>query len=312
MKRKYAAIAGAILLAFCLGLAFWLMHSRTPATPVKEKGPVIAYADVEHIMMSHPAYSQYHHLELEYNAMVAQYQFEQWNYSHQAALQGKAERDFSVTDALSTAALNQELQARVAIKQNELNAGLEQKYQELLQTKKQEQPELSAADNLKIVNLRLKLETMALSKDERQAAQEELQALLRKGSHNQAMDEATIAEVKAAMAPEKEKAQKELEAYALQVKNELQARQQKNQSVFQQQLGELNKRPEPAVWNKEWKDKLEQKEKEMNEQKEKILAEIREKAASVAQEQGIDLILSNYEGVGTARDVTDEIIVKLV
>ena len=300
MKRKYAAIAGAILLAFCLGLAFWFMHSRTPATPVKEKGPVIAYADVEHIMMSHPAYSQYHHLELEYNAMVAQYQFEQWNYSHQAALQGKAERDFSVTDALSTAALNQELQARVAIKQNELNAGLEQKYQELLQTKKQEQPELSAADNLKIVNLRLKLETMVLSKDERQ------------GSHNHAMDEATIAEVKAAMAPEKEKAQKELEAYALQVKNELQARQQKNQSVFQQQLGELNKRPEPAVWNKEWKDKLEQKEKEMNEQKEKILADIREKAASVAQEQGIDLILSNYEGVGTARDVTDDIIVKLV
>ena len=134
----------------------------------------------------------------------------------------------------------------------------------------------------------------------------------RRGCATIALEQKEGRERHGSVPPEKEKAQKELEAYALQVKNELQARQQKNQSVFQQQLGELNKRPEPAVWNKEWKDKLEQKEKEMNEQKEKILADIREKAASVAQEQGIDLILSNYEGVGTARDVTDDIIVKLV
>ena len=75
-------------------------------------------------MMSHPSYSQYHRLELEYNAMVAQYQFEQWHYSQQAASQGRRVKDFSMTDALSSAALDQELQARVAIKQNELNAAL--------------------------------------------------------------------------------------------------------------------------------------------------------------------------------------------
>ena len=73
MKRKYAAAAGAVVLAVCLAAAFWVMHSRTPAVPVTEKGPVIACADVEHIMMSHPSYSQYHRLELEYNAMVASY-----------------------------------------------------------------------------------------------------------------------------------------------------------------------------------------------------------------------------------------------
>ena len=46
MKRNYAAAAGAVVLAFCLAVAFWMMHSRTPAVPVTEKGPVIACADV--------------------------------------------------------------------------------------------------------------------------------------------------------------------------------------------------------------------------------------------------------------------------
>ena len=169
MKRNYAAAAGAVVLAFCLAVAFWMMHSRTPAVPVTEKGPVIACADVEHIMMSHPSYSQYHRLELEYNAMVAQYQFEQWHYSKQAASQGQAAKDFSMTDALSSAALDQELQARVAIKQNELNAALEQRYQTLIRERRQTQPALSDEENLKIVNLRLKLAALALSPSERKA-----------------------------------------------------------------------------------------------------------------------------------------------
>ena len=53
------------------------------------------------------------------------------------------------------------------------------------------------------------------------------------------------------------------------------------------------------------------KEKEMKDQKEAILADIRDKAADVAEEQGIDIIFSEYEGIGTALDVTDDIIVKL-
>jgi len=311
MKRNYAAAAGAVVLAFCLAVAFWMMHSRTPAVHHPEKGPVIACADVEHIMMSHPSYSQYHRLELEYNAMVAQYQFEQWHYSKQAASQGQAAKDFSMTDALSSAALDQELQARVAIKQNELNAALEQRYQTLIRERRQTQPALSDEENLKIVNLRLKLAALALSSSERKAAEQELQALLRKNGGDHQTDAAAAADIAAAMAPDKEKAQKELQAYALQVKDELAARQQSSRELFTKQMDSFGKRPEPAVWNAAWKEKLEAKEKEMKDQKEAILADIRDKAAAVAEEQGIDIIFSEYEGIGTALDVTDDIIVKL-
>lgn len=313
MKRKYAAVLGAVLIVFCLGLALWLTHNRTPAIPpVQEKGPVVAYADVEHIMMSHPGYSRYHHLQLEYNAMKAQYQFEQWNYSRQAAAQGKAMKDFSTTDALSSAALDQELQARVAIKQSELNDGLQQQYQKLLQERKKSQPVLSDEDNLKIVNLRLKLSALTLTPSERSAAEQELNALLRKSGSPEQGSLEVAADIDAAMVPYKEKAKKDLEAYALQVKDELQARQQTSRDAFQKQLDSLGNRPEPAVWNAAWKERLEEKEKEMDEAKEPILADIRDKAAAVAQEQGIDIIFSSYEGAGTALDVTDDIIVKLV
>ena len=75
------------------------------------------------------------------------------------------------------------------------------------------------------------------------------------------------------MAPDKEKAQKELQAYALQVKDELTARQQSSRELFTKQMDSLGQRPEPAVWNAAWKEKLEAKEKEMKDQKEAILAD---------------------------------------
>lgn len=113
------------------------------------------------------------------------------------------------------------------------------------------------------------------------------------------------------MAPAKAQAKKELDDYAQQVKKDLEGRKADSQQVFQQQLGVLRDRPEPAVWNKEWKDKLDAKEKEMKDVKDAIMADIRDKAADVAQEQGYDMIFSNYEGIGTATDVTDDIIAKL-
>ena len=115
------------------------------------------------------------------------------------------------------------------------------------------------------------------------------------------------------MAPYKEKAQQELAAYAAQVKKESEARQQDSHALFQPPPTAIAAfdTPEPAVWNQEWKDKLNGKEKELKDQKEAILADIRDKAAIVAQEQGIDMIFSDYMGYGTALDVTDDIIAKL-
>ena len=310
MKRIYAA-AGAVVIFVCLLAGWWFFSHRNPSAPAAAATPVYAYADLGHVVMSHPRYSEYHRLELEYNAMVAQYQFEQWNYSRKAQAEGLSMQQFAAVDAVGTAALNQELQAKVAIKQDELNNRLKQQYDALVEEKKKTTPVISDADALKIVNLQLKLKTLDLSKEERAATEEQLQALLRGSNADVRVTGSTADEIAAAMAPYKAQAKKELEDYAQQVKTDLEGRKLQSQAAFQQQIGTLKDRPEPAVWNKEWKDKLDAKEKEMNDVKEAIMADIRDKAAAVAQEQGIDMIFSDYEGVGTAADVTDDIIAKL-
>ena len=120
-----------------------------------------------------------------------------------------------------TAALNQELQAKVAIKQDELNNRLKQQYDALVEEKKKTTPVISDADALKIVNLQLKLKTLDLSKEERAATEEQLQALLRGSNADVRVTGSTADEIAAAMAPYKAQAKKELEDYAQQVKTDL-------------------------------------------------------------------------------------------
>ena len=310
MKRIYAAVLGIIIVVAGIGLVWHCLH-KPAADAAKEAAPVYAYADVEHIMMSHPRYSEYHRLELEYNAMVAQYQFEQWNYSHKAAAEGMSSEKFASVDAAGTEALNQELQAKIALKGNELNHKLKQEYEQLLQEKKETHPVVSHENTLKIVNLQLKLQNLALSADEKAAATAELKRLMREDGTAVQDTQAVTAEIDAAMAPHRQQAREELEQYGKTVKADLEKRRTDSHNAFQVQLKDLQNRPDPAVWNSQWKDKLESKEKEMNAVKEEMMADIRNKASDVAQEQGIDMIFGEYEAVGTALDVTDDIIAKL-
>lgn len=310
MKRIYAAVLGLFVVLAVVGLTFFAGHDES-STQRKEGTPVYAYADVEHIMMSHPKYSTYHRLELEYNAMVAQYQFEQWNYSHKAAAEGMSSEKFASVEAAGTAALQQELQAKIALKENELNHMLQQEYEKLLQQKKREQPMITKGNALKIVNLQLKLQNLSLTDDEKEAAMAEYRRLMKEAGTTTNVTTATAEEINAEMAPHKEKAKAELEAYAKSVKEELEKRQAQSRNAFQMQLKNLQNRPEPSVWNKQWKEKLNQKESEMNAVKESMMADIRNKASEVAQEQGIDMIFGDYESEGTALDVTDDIIAKL-
>lgn len=306
--KRIAAVIGAVVIAACIGIGWSTMGQRNHAP---ETEPVYAYVDLEHVVMSHPRYSEYHRLELEYNAMVAQYQFEQWNYSHKAAAEGMASQKFAAVDAAGTAALNQELQAKVLLKEQELNNGLKQRYDSILQEKKKSQPIISNADNLKIVNLQLKLQNLVLSQEERQATEAELTKLMQSAETDVVVSGETAAEIDKEMAPYREKAQQELEAYAKTVKEELEKRRSDNQNAFQQQMNSLQDRPNPEIWNQQWKEKLNAKEKEMKSVKDAILDDIKARAADVAQEQGIDMIFCEYAGVGTARDVTDDIIARL-
>lgn len=310
MKRKQAAIIGALLVILLAGLAWWHFHSQPAAAP-PAAAPVYAYADLEHIMMSHPKYAEYHRLDLEYNALIAQYQFEQWNYSRKAVAEGQSLQLQAPTEAAGNAALDQELQAKIALKENELNRRLQRQYEQLTQEKKQVQPVISQADNLKIVNLQLKLQNLQLSDDERKATESELKAILSHADTDVQVTNRTLAEINAAMEPYRIQARQELDDYGKQVKADLEQRKQQHAVSFQQQLSGLQDRPEPAVWNAAWKEKLDAKEQELKNVKEEIMADIRDKAAAVAQEQGYEMIFGDYTRNGLAPDVTDDIIAKL-
>ena len=260
-------------------------------------------------MMSHPDYAVYHRLELEYNAMVAQYQFEQWHYTQQAGKDGQVLQKAQSMSIMGAAAAEEELKAKAALKEADLNSALQQKYESLLKEKEQRLPSLNDADRLKAVNLQLQLNTLAMTKEQRETARNELIALLRK---NGGTDSArAVAEAEAEMAPYKEKAKKELQDYVEAQRAELQSRQDANDNLLKTQLAGLQNTPDPAIWNDEWKSKLDAKKQEMDDAKSKIMDDIRDCAARVAQEQGIDMIFSDYVGIGTAEDVTDDIIAKL-
>lgn len=308
INRKRAAYTGGVVILLLIIFGIW-QGIHKPAVPASEAGPVFAYADVEHIMMSHPGYAAYHRLQLEHNAMVAEYQFEQWHYSRKAGQDGKALQVMQQTSIMGAAAAEQELRAKVALKETDINNALQQKYEEILKEKERRLPFLSDAERLRALNLQLRLNTLAMTDTQRNAARNELIALLRKNGGTNS--EQAVAEAEAEMTPYKEKARKELEDFAAATKAELQGRQNMNDELLKKGSEALQHMPDPVIWNQEWKEKLDAKEQEMNAAKEVIMTDIRARAADVAKEQGIDMIFSDYVGVGTALDVTDDIIAKL-
>ncbi len=309
MKRVHAAVIGAVIIAACAALGWKATETRTYAPDAG--APVYAYVDLEHVVMSHPRYGEYHRLELEYNAMIAQYQFEQQHYSRQAAAEGLMMKQFAAVDAVGTAAFNEELKAKLVLKERELNNGLQQQYERIVKERRKTQPIISNADNLRIVNLQLKLQNVALRKEERDAAVSELHTLLKNAGTGVVVTGDDAGGIEAAMAPYREEARQELEQYGRELKEEMEKRRNAGRSAFQSQMERLRDRPDPDKWNLEWKERLAQKEKDISAVRDAIMADIREKAGLAAQEQGIDMVFCEYAGIGTALDITDDIIARL-
>jgi hypothetical protein len=265
---------------------------------------------MDQLMTSHPLYSKYYQLEREYNMLLAQYRAEQRNLSQKSAAQDSKLYTMDAQSGISDA-LNQELQARVDLKRNELNGKLQEKYTELLTNHHAEQQLDAAKDEteLRIVNLQLKLRALQLSEAEKTADENELAALMKNRHQNYAaMGQQLIGEIAAEMAPYKAESEKTLVAYRDTVMIELQDKQKVQMEALQVNLAKTVNLPDPTVWNTEWKNRLESKEKELSSQRELIIADIREKAKQVAEEQHLDMIFSDYEANIDGVDVTDAII----
>ncbi len=285
------------------GCGFLDRHEEKPAA-------VYGVVQIEKAVESHPRYSEYYRLKKEYDVMTASYRAEQMLLSKKAAMENLRLQELDEQKGI-TQELNQELEARMQMKENELNRKLQDVYMSLVEQHKLEQRFDQAIDesSLKIVNMQLKLRNAHL----RRAERAELEAELTEAMKNRKVDYLAIGnelvgEVSQEMLPHKEAAEKELAAYRESVIKELAAERDDKMKLLEKQVKEEENLPDPAAWNQEWKEKLEKKKQEADLVYDLILADIRRKAEAVAQEKQLEMIFSQYEVNVSAMDVTDDVI----
>lgn len=266
-------------------------------------------ADLETLVKAHPAYSEYFKLQTEYEDLLQRYRNEQRSLLRLSETQQKMKAALASKDAAKAA--EEEYKARVKIREDALNRGLQTLYQEISarHSRQPSHPELaggSADENTQIANLHLKLKILNVGGEEKSRAESELKDLLngRRGELHQ--DSWTEAE-KQEFEEKRQKAKAELEAYAAQVAAEIHDRQLKSQAAVASVT-----LPNADRWNSQWESRVKAKQQEMAEKKEKIMEDIRDKAAIVGEKKQLTMIFSSYRANVDAEDVTGDIANELV
>jgi len=287
---------------------------------VQQAGPKIAIVDMDRVVKNNPAYTEYKQLKDEYDNLESQYKAEQQSLNTKSQAQAMALKGLSADSAL-TDSLNTELQARVAAKEHELNAKLQEqrialinKYRGVVNTNPTE-------SDLRIVNLQLELrsrinmhyytpEGKLKAEGERAAKEAELKKLLE--ARNPGVNGSGMTELERRVNEDLEpmiaEGKHELENYAASVSKELQAR---RDTEMQTRTGEIMKNhnlPDPIEWNTAWNEKLELKKAEVDAMHDAILEDIKTRVAILAKEKDIDLVVADYVGNVDTINLTDAVV----
>lgn len=284
--------------------------------------PVIGVVNMETAVTKNPAYDEYKQLKDEYENLQSQYNAEQESLTTKAKAQSLTLNGLG-TDSDSQAvidSLNTELKAKKAAKAQELNANYQAKRMELINKYRNEMKVAPTEADLRIVNLQLelnsKLNSVPMTKEmreqadaDRAAKEAELKKLLaERGPAVKGNNDELEAKVSAELQPIYEAGKKELDDYEANLYKELSAQRDSNLLSRKQDILDKNNLPDPVVWNKEWKDKLDSKKEEVDAMHDAILEDIRSRVAVVAEEKHVDLVIADYVGNVNALDLTDDIV----
>lgn len=317
LKQRWLLLGLVVVLALVAAMAIYGFLGKKQVNDAKPV--VVGVVKLDKVVPLHPSYAQYEALKNEYSKIEAEYKAQQQGLTDKAQEQALALRNIGSDQAL-TDSLNTELAAKIAAKQEALNMKLAHKRRELLEAYQKEMKVAPNEVDLRIVNLQLELTTLtkAPTVNEEQAAaqdaaiaakQAELDRLLaeRKIAPNAAINELE-ARVNAALKPLHDEGQKELEAYAKSLHEELAKRRQsmiqKKADAYMQQ----NALPDPVAWNTEWQTRLDRQKEAVDAMHEAILEDIRTRAAVVAESRGLTLVVTNEVSNIKGVDITDAII----
>lgn len=285
------------------------------------KGPRIGVVRMDDVIRLNPAYEDYEQANRELEALKAQYGVEQSQLNTKAFMQAEALKNLSMDEG-QTEAYNNEIKAKIKRKEDEMNAQLDAKRQELMAKYIAEAKVNPTDTDLEIVNLQLQLLTynrqLPFDEGERekfQAKKEEIQSrlqdLLAKRGPNISGNLADVqARVEADLKPMIEQGQKDLEAYAKSVQKETSSRRDSELQAKAKSIMEATSLPNAAEWNQNWQERLDDKQAQVDALYEAMEDDVRMRAAVIAQSQGLDLILKLDEGETnvTGLDITDAVV----
>lgn len=312
MKYRNCVYSMAAVLLFTFSLA--VSGCGTQKTETPPPAPAYGVADLETLVKAHPKYSTYFRLESDYNHLLEQYQNERNKLIHVSSQQKQIRA--ALADQSRRMAAEDTLQTKVKAKEEELNDGLAQLYKKISEGHKKKDTSLSVnglspEERAEMANLQMKLTVLGVTGEEKETIKKELHDLmsLRMSRLLGDMGGWTPEEVEE-MKTAKDKAAKELDAYAAKTAEEIKA------DLAKEGPGDMVLAPEEEpvdpAWNEEWQQRIEAKQNEMAKVKQEIMEDIRQQAARVASEKQLVMIFSSYKANISADDVTGDIVSRVV
>lgn len=314
-KWLYLAIGVIIVLVAGYFIASRIQPKPQPVPSTLKVGVV----DMTKVVPLNPQYQHYKQLQAELDTLQRQYFADQQNLTVKAQQQAASLQSLG-TDTSITDSLNAELTAKIKAKEQELNVDLQQKRIELINKYRGQMTTAPTEADLRIVNLQLeiygKTEPIALNEEQKQAFQKDREAKIaelnrllkeRGGDVNGSMAPLE-AKVDAELVPYRNQRQQELEAYAQQLHNELAQRRDSLMQAKAQSIMSTSNLPDPVAWNQQWDSKLKAKQQEVDALHEAIVEDVRAHAGIIAQEKGLDLVVTSQVANIKGFDITDAII----
>ncbi|EGO62946.1 hypothetical protein [Acetonema longum] len=300
-RRLFYTMAGLALLALAAGCG--------QGDKAAQNAPVIGILDTAKAIQGHPQYQQVQVLQREINTIQAQAKLADTK-AKQAYEQEKTAAAMDM-DSLAKA-MEQQYQARMKGKQNELTQRLKDKAAALNNDNNIKLDayvkELDQEYQNQIFNLQVKLRTLQLTSEEQASIQKELEALQTERMNKITARQTELSNaMKKEMEAEEKIAQKELEAYSQTMQQEtnerLERRNKELSAKVQSSIGSLQ-----ASETAQGVQSAEEKKKELAALKESILQDLRNTAAQIAQDRGLEIILADVKIYTNAVDITDELL----
>ncbi|CUH94543.1 hypothetical protein P22_0609 [Propionispora sp. 2/2-37] len=307
MNRKIQAFLFLMLIAF---LVAGCSSKSSPQDEPADKTPAVGIIDMQQAVKAHPQYKAHEALQTEINTLK-----QQLASYHPAAAQTPSPSAAGGDMAGVQASLGQEFNQKMTAKHAAINQRLEEQAAQFRQNLEQElksyTAEIDQTYQPQIFNLQLKLKTVQLSQAEMEPLQQEMEKLQAERNEKiNAKHKELEARMEQLMAPEKKKAESELQAYSQELNAEMASRAAAKQAEFSQRLATLNPAA-PATGDgpsSNLEQQLTAKEQELSALENSIMADIRDKTGKVAVAKGLDSVLTNIKLNISAVDITADVI----